>query len=98
MAGNMQVEARANIVTLGAILVTAGISWGVVSGGLGSVKEELKSQKDASAVSEQRMREQLIGHEARIRAIEQSSARQDERLLLILDSVKKIEVKLDSKP
>ena len=37
----------------------------------------------------------LAGHENRIRAIEQSSARQDERLMLILDTVRKIEAKLE---
>lgn len=37
----------------------------------------------------------LVTHETRIRAIETSSARQDERLLLILDSVRKIEAKLE---
>lgn len=37
----------------------------------------------------------LSGHENRIRSIEQASARQEERLLLILESVRKIESKLE---
>lgn len=37
----------------------------------------------------------VSGQEARIRAIETNSARQDERLLLILDTVRKIEAKLE---
>lgn len=37
----------------------------------------------------------LAAHEARIRAVETSTARQDERLLLILDTVRKIEARLE---
>ncbi|VDS07939.1 hypothetical protein PARHAE_01119 [Paracoccus haematequi] len=44
------------------------------------------------------MQTTLVTHETRIRAIETSSARQDERLLLILDSVRKIEAKLERDP
>ena len=91
----MQIEARANIITLGAILVTAGVSWGVMSGGLSQVREQVRMQQNSVSANEQRVRETLAGHEARIRTIEQSSARQDERLTLILDSVRKIETQLE---
>ncbi len=37
----------------------------------------------------------ITGHESRIRTIEQSAARQDERLMLILDSLRKIETQLE---
>ena len=92
---HMQVEARANIVTLGAILVTAGISWGVMTAGLGQVQEQVKTQQDNAITTDQRNRETLAAHEARIRGLENNGARQDERLLLILDSVRKIEAKLE---
>lgn len=39
----------------------------------------------------------LSSHEARIRAVEQMSARQDERLTLILDSLRKIEAKIEGR-
>lgn len=55
-----------------------------MSRGLQEVQDDVSSQKEA-----------LAGHEARIRMIETSSARQDERLLLILDTVRKIEAKLE---
>lgn len=37
----------------------------------------------------------LAGHETRIRGVEQTMARQDERLLLILDTVREIKAKLE---
>lgn len=40
----------------------------------------------------------LAGHESRLRQIEQSSARQDERLTLILDTVREIKGKLERQP
>lgn len=69
-----------------------------MSAGLGQVQEQVKTQQDAAITTEQRVRETLAGHEARIRSIENNSARQDERLLLILDSVRKIEANLERGP
>lgn len=37
----------------------------------------------------------IAGHENRIRSMEQAAARQDERLILILDSLRKIESRLE---
>lgn len=42
-----------------------------------------------------RLRATSEAHETRIRGIEQMSARQDERLVLILDALRKIEGRLD---
>lgn len=42
-----------------------------------------------------RIQSTISAHEARIRGVEQMSARQDERLVLILDALRKIEARLD---
>ena len=42
-----------------------------------------------------RLQSTAAAHETRIRSVEQMSARQDERLVLILDSLRKIEAKMD---
>lgn len=95
MPGNMQIEARVNIITLTTILVATGISWGTIKAQMSNLAEKIADQETSAVASEIRHRDTQAGHEARIRTIEQSSARQDERLLLILDSVRKIEAKLD---
>lgn len=45
-----------------------------------------------------RLQSTAAAHETRIRSVEQMSARQDERLVLILDSLRKIEAKMDNQP
>ncbi|MDP0928998.1 MULTISPECIES: hypothetical protein [Paracoccus] len=42
-----------------------------------------------------RLQSTAQSHETRIRTVEQMSARQDERLVLILDALRKIEARLD---
>lgn len=43
-----------------------------------------------------RLQSTSAAHETRIRGVEQMSARQDERLVLILDALRKIEARMDS--
>lgn len=43
-----------------------------------------------------RLQSTAAAHETRIRSVEQMSARQDERLVLILDALRKIEARLDN--
>lgn len=81
-----------NRISLGNILVAAGmvvsisVGWGHLTSRQNSTTAEVAANKAA-----------IAAHEARIRAIENSSARHDERLLLILDSVRKIEAKLEGR-
>ena len=75
-----------NIIVLATMLVSVAINWGHLTGRQNATAAEVAANKAA-----------LAAHEARIRAIENSSARHDERLLLILDSVRKIEAKLEGR-
>lgn len=81
--GNVISTASTLLVALGMIITLA-----VWSGRQGQRIDNAEKQVLTNQTS-------LAGHESRIRSIEQSSARQDERLLLILDSVRKIEAKLE---
>lgn len=82
-----------NRISFGNILVVVtmavgGIgSWAALSASASRTADEVAATKAA-----------IASHDGRIRAIENSSARQDERLMLILDSVRKIEAKLESRP
>lgn len=79
-----------NRVSLGNILVAAGmvasvaVAWGNLSGRADTMASDIAVQKASVAANE-----------ARIRALENATARQDERLILILDAVRKIETQLD---
>ena len=86
-----------NRVTLGNILTLIGtiISAGVilVSIAMWSGRQSQRIEANERAVLENRT--SIAGQESRIRAIETSLARQDERLLLILDTVREIKAKLE---
>ncbi len=76
-----------NILVAGGMIVSVAVAWGNLSGRSDALAQELAKQAATTA-----------SHEARIRAMETTTARQDERLLLILDSVRKIEAKLERTP
>ena len=80
-----------NIISLGATVLTgAGMAAALfVWGG------RLSERSDSFDRSILQMQTAISGHETRLRQMEQLSARQDERLLLILDAVRKIEAKID---
>lgn len=72
------------VVSTGAMIVALSV-WGGRSSQRLDVLEAARIEVQAS----------LSAHETRIRATENSTARQDERLLLILDTVRKIEARLE---
>lgn len=82
-----------NRISLGNILVGIGmivsiaVAWGTLSG-----------RADTLATDLSKLASEAASHEARIRAIETTSARQDERMVLILDSLRKIEARLEREP
>ncbi|MDP0925662.1 hypothetical protein Q0601_00605 [Paracoccus onubensis] len=80
-------------ISTGNLLVGAGTIAGILFGWqqLVSTTESLseKAAEQAKAIS---------SNEARIRSVEYTTARQDERLILILDSLRKIEAKIDRGP
>lgn len=82
-----------NRVSLGNVLVAAGmiasiaVAWGNISGRADTMASDIATQKAS-----------ISANEARIRSLENAAARQDERLILILDAVRKIEAQLDRSP
>jgi hypothetical protein len=79
-----------NRVSLGNLLVVAGmiVSVAVAWGNLSSRSEAMKTQIAQNKA-------EISASEARLRDVENSAARQDERLILILDAVRKIETKIE---
>lgn len=79
-----------NRVSLGNVMVGVGmiasvaVAWGNISGRAETMVSEIASQKAAVASNEQR-----------IRSLENATARQDERLTIILGALRKIENKVD---
>ena len=67
------------------VILFTGVFW---IGGQGQTINEHTKKIEANAAS-------IVQLGERVRSIENNSARQDERLLLILDSVRKIEAKLE---
>lgn len=76
-----------NLLLAGSMLVAVAVAWGNLSGRA----ENMAS--DITAVTAQ-----ANANEARIRALETATARQDERMILILDSLRKIEGRLEKQP
>ncbi|MDQ7262716.1 hypothetical protein NM680_13030 [Paracoccus sp. PS-1] len=76
-----------NLLLAGSMLVAVAVAWGNLSGRA----ENMAS--DITAVTAQ-----ATANEARIRALETATARQDERMILILDSLRKIEGRLEKQP
>ena len=72
------------LVAGGRMIVGIAVAWGNLSG-----------RADTTAESVSKNRADIAAQEARIRAVETSSARQDERMILILDSLRKIESRMD---
>lgn len=90
----MQIENRVsigNIISLVATLLTGvGMAAGLFLWG-GRIGQQVTGHgRDLLQVQTT-----IAGHDSRIRAMEQSAARQDERLILILDSLRKIENRLE---
>ena len=74
-----------NILVVVGMVVGGATAWGHLNGRADSMSAKLS---DHAAT--------LSAHEARIRATETTAARQDERMILILDSLRKIESRLDT--
>jgi len=66
------------------MLVAGAVAWGNLSGRAETMASDI-SKVTATAAA----------NEARIRALETAAARQDERMVLILDSLRKIESRLE---
>lgn len=73
-----------NILVAGSMVVGIALAWGNLSGRTDSIAVKLSETTAITAA-----------HEARLRALETSSARQDERMMLILDGLRKIEARLE---
>lgn len=73
-----------NLLLAGSMLVAVAVAWGNLSG-----RAETMSSKIAEVTAS------AAANEARIRALETATARQDERMVLILDSLRKIESRLE---
>ncbi|RJE87950.1 hypothetical protein [Paracoccus onubensis] len=80
-------------VSSGNLLVAAGMAVSVIWGysQLTATAERLNEKTSDQAKA-------IASNEARIRSVEYTTARQDERLILILDSLRKIEAKIDREP
>ncbi|MFC3569208.1 hypothetical protein [Paracoccus simplex] len=74
-----------NILVVLGMVVGGATAWGHLNGRADSMAAKLADHAAS-----------LSAHEARIRAMETTTARQDERMVLILDSLRKIEARLDT--
>ncbi|WP_076646491.1 hypothetical protein [Pontibaca methylaminivorans] len=75
-----------NILVGGAMLVSFILAWGNISARTARTADEVANNKSA-----------IAAQESRIRAVEQSTARQDERMVLILESLRKIEKQFEQR-
>lgn len=67
--------------------------------GLGLMAYRDLTEQTALLAAQQEINTKAISsNEGRIRSVEYTTARQDERLILILDSLRKIEAKIDRGP
>lgn len=73
-----------NILVAAGMLVSVAVAWGSIRWQTNAMASEISSHAATAAA-----------HEARIRVIETTTARQDERLSMILTSLQKIEGKVD---
>lgn len=73
-----------NLLVAMGMIVSVAVAWGNLSGRADNTSAQVASNKAA-----------IAANEARVRALETSSARQDERMVLILDSLRKIEGRLE---
>ncbi|REF69966.1 hypothetical protein [Paracoccus versutus] len=76
-----------NLLLAGSMLVAVAVAWGNLSGRAADMASDITAVTAQSAANE-----------ARIRALETTAARQDERMVLILDSLRKIESRLERGP
>lgn len=68
-----------NIITAGAMVVAMAVGWGKLSSG----QNEALRRIEVNVI-------RTDEHETRLRALENTASRQDERLLLILDNLREI--------
>ncbi|QLH15840.1 hypothetical protein HYQ43_17040 [Paracoccus pantotrophus] len=78
-----RISAGNMLVALG-MIVSVAVAWGNLSGRSDNMAAELSAVRAMAAANE-----------ARIRALETATARQDERMVLILDSLRKIESRIE---
>ncbi|WP_273687385.1 hypothetical protein [Ketogulonicigenium vulgare] len=76
-----------NILVMVAMLGSLGVGWGV-----------LNSSSTNLAIRHTELSATVAAQESRIRSLEMTSARVDERMILILDSLRKIEGRLEMVP
>ncbi|MTH76302.1 hypothetical protein [Paracoccus aestuariivivens] len=74
-----------NILVAGGMIVSIAVAWGNLSGRADNINERVVHNAASIAAAE-----------ARVRALETNNARQDERMILILDSLRKIEARIES--
>ena len=74
-----------NLLVAGGMIVTIAVAWGNLSGRADNMNERIMSNSASIAATE-----------ARVRALETNNARQDERMILILDSLRKIESRIEA--
>lgn len=73
-----------NVLVAGTLLVSIAVAWGNLSGRADNLSGQVSTSKAT-----------IAANEVRIRALETASARQDERLVLILDGLRKIEDRIE---
>lgn len=73
-----------NLIVLAFAALALAVTWGGLNHRAETLAEEVASHKVS-----------IASNEARVRALEQNMARQDERLILILDGLRKIETQID---
>lgn len=92
-----RIEKTISIGNVISIVMTMVTLFGMIAGGLiwsGSVGAKM----DNLALEISRSPKKFEAHEIRIRSLETATARQDERMILILDSLRKIEGRLEAGP
>lgn len=76
-----------NLIVLGGMLASVAVAWGAWTTNTSALMSKMSDQSA-----------QIAASEARIRALETATARQDERMVLILDSLRKIEARVERGP
>lgn len=84
-----------NLLTIAVMILSAGIAWGAVQADIEATNARLAALEAQVARAATDRQTALAGHETRLRTVEAGAARDGARLDTILQSLARIEARLD---
>jgi hypothetical protein len=84
-----------NLLTIAAMLIGGAVAWGAARADIAAIKDRVISVEIAAERSRAERQATLAGQETRLRAVEASQARSDERFNSVLAILGRIEARLE---